>query len=133
MIHLNAKRYRSFGRSRELKSISRIWVASAIIAAAISAWGCSPVVESVDDWPTANSSPDEMAWYSPANMSVTSASVGYGPVEDDPAVVRSGHTDPRWERAGEAISPATNSRVLEIPQVLDLGFTDAIVAPRNGD
>ena len=106
MIHLNVKRYRSFGRSRELKSISRIWVASAIIAAAASAWGCSPVVESVDDWPAANSSPYEMAWYSSANISITSASVGYGSLEDDPAVVRSGHT----------AADARNSRIVKQPQ-----------------
>jgi hypothetical protein len=125
MILLNVKNHPGFGRNREVNSISCIWVASAIIAAAISGVGCSSGVESVGDWRAANSSPYALFQYSPANISDTSASLAYGSLEDDPSVVRSGYTDPRWERADEAFSPATNNRVLEIPRVLDRQNTAA--------
>jgi hypothetical protein len=125
MIHLNVKSHPGFERNREVKSISRIWVASAIIAVATSAWGCSSRIESVDDWLVADSSPRALFLYSPANNSDTSASVAYVSLKDDPAVVRSGYTDPAWELAGEAFFPATDNRVLEIPQVLDRDNTAA--------
>ena len=101
------KNHPSFERHREAKSISRMLVASAMIAVATSAWGCSSRVESFDDW--LDSSPYASFRYSPGNISDTSASVAYDYLGDDPAVVRSGYTDPgweraelRWERAGEA-------------------------------
>lgn len=141
MISLNVKSHPGFARNREAKPISRIWVASAIIAVATSAWGCSSRVGSFDDWPVADSSPYALFRYSPANISVTSASVAYVYLGKDPAVVRSGYTDPgwepaelRWERAGEAFSPATDNRVLEIPPMLDWDNTAAaILIPGDGD
>ena len=41
MINLNVKSHTSFARNREAKPVSRMWVASAIIAVATSAWGCA--------------------------------------------------------------------------------------------
>ena len=122
----------AFVRTRELKFISRRWLASAIIVAATFTWGCSSSVEVVDDWPTDNSSPYETAWYAPASISITSAPVAYGSPKDDSPAVRSGYTDPGWERAGDAVFPAVNNSVLEIPRVLVPGFTDAIVFPERG-
>jgi hypothetical protein len=137
--HLNVKSHPGFERKREAKSILRMWVASAIIAVATSAWGCSSRAESCDDW--LDSSPYALSRYSPANISVTSASVAYVYLGDDPAVVRSGYTDPgweradlRWERAGEASFPAANNRVFEIPPMLDWNNTAAaILIPGDGD
>jgi hypothetical protein len=139
MIHLNVKSYPGFVGNREAKSILRMWVASAVIAVATSAWGCSSRVESFDEW--LDSSPYALSRYSPANISVTSASVAYVYLGDDAAIVRSGYTDPgwerahlRWERAGEASFPATNNRVLEIPARLDWDNTAAaILIPGDGD
>jgi hypothetical protein len=137
--HLNVKSHPGFERKRAAKSILRMWMASAIIAVATSAWGCSSRAESCDDW--LDSSPYALSRYSPANISVTSASVAYVYLGDDPAVVRSGYTDPgweradlRWERAGEASFPAANNRVLEIPPMLDWNNTAAaILIPGDGD
>jgi hypothetical protein len=139
MIHLNVKSHPGFEGSREAKSILRMCVASAIIAVATSAWGCSSRAESLDDW--LDSSPYALSRYSSANISVTSASVAYVYLGDDPAIVRSGYTDPgwerahlRWERAGEASFPATNNRVLEIPARLDWDNTAAaILIPGDGN
>ncbi len=50
MINLNVKSHTSFARNRQAKPVSRMWVATAIIAVATSAWGCSSRVESFDDW-----------------------------------------------------------------------------------
>ena len=132
-----------FERYREAKFISRMLVASVMIAVATSAWGCSSVVdssraESVDDW---NPNPYALFRYSPGNISDTSDSVTYGDLEDDSAVARSGYTDPDWERAetrsegaGEASSPATDNRVLEIPQALSwVDTAAAIPMPGAGD
>jgi hypothetical protein len=132
-----------FERHREAKSISRMLVASAMIAVATSAWGCSSLVdssraESVDDW---NPNPYALYRYSPANISDTSDSVAYGDLEDDSAVARSGYTDPSWERAetrsedgGEAFFPASNNRVLELPQALSWANTAAAIPmPGAGD
>lgn len=139
MIQRNVKSRPGSERNREAKSISRMWVASAIIAVATSAWGCSSRVESFDDW--LDSSPYALFRYSPANISVTSASVTNVSLKDDPAVVRSGYTDPGWdrvqllgERTGEAFFPATNNQVLEIPRMLDWDNTAAaILIPGDGD
>jgi hypothetical protein len=114
-------------------------IASAMVAVATSAWGCSSRVESFDDW--LDSSPYASFRYSPTNISETSASVAYVYFGDDPAVVRSGDRDPgwepaelRWERAGEAFFPAINNRVLEIPQMLDWDNTAAaILISGDGD
>jgi hypothetical protein len=133
------KSHPSFERHREAKFISRMLVASAMIAVATSAWGCSSRVESFDDW--VDSSPYASFRYSRGNISDTSASVTHVDLGDDPEVVRSGYTDPGWERAelrseraGEAFFPATNNRVLEIPQTLDWDNTAAAIPnPRDGD
>lgn len=138
MINLNVKSHPGFARNREAKPISRIWVASAIIAVATSAWGCSSRVESFDDW--LDSSPYALFRYSPADISVTPASVAYVYLGNDSAVARSGYTDPaweradlHWERAGESFA-ATNNRVLEIPPMLDWDNTAAaILIPGDGD
>jgi hypothetical protein len=115
------KKYPVFGRNRKVNSISGIWVASAIVVAVTSVWGCSSSVESVDDWRAAKFSSYAVFLSSPANISNTSASATDGSSEDDPAVmVGSGHTDPSWERAGDASFLATNNRVLEVPRVIDL-------------
>jgi len=134
------KSHPSFERHREAKSISRMLVASALIAVATSAWGCSSRVdssrvESSDDW---DSSPYASFRYSPGYFSDPSASVHLG---DDPVVARSGYTDPRWERAelrwgrdGETFFPASDNRVLEIPQMLDWDNTAAAkLIPEDGD
>ena len=138
MINLNVKSHTSFARNRQAKPVSRMWVATAIIAVATSAWGCSSRVESFDDW--LDSSPYALFRYSPANIPVTSASVAYVYLGNDPAVARSGYTDPAWERAGlqweraGEIFPATNNRVLEIPPMLDWDNTAAaILIPGDGD
>jgi hypothetical protein len=100
------KSHPSFERHREAESISRMLVASAI-AVATSAWGCSSRVQSrvepFDNW---DSSPYLSFRYLPGNISDTSASVAYVYFGDDSAVVRSGYTDPRWERAEPGEEPA---------------------------
>ncbi len=128
------KSHSVFERYREAKFISRMLVASAVIAVATSVWGCSSLVdssraESVDDW---NPDPYALFRYSAANISDISDSVVYGDLEDDSAVARSGYTDPnwdraetRWEGAGEVFSPATDNRVLEVPQALSWENTAA--------
>ena len=143
MIHLNVKSHTSFARNREAKPVSRMWVASAIIAVATSASGCSSRAGSFDGW--LDSSPYALFRYSPADISITPASVAYVYLGNDSAVARSGYTDPAWERAdlhweragweraGE-IFPATNNRVLEIPPMLDWDNTAAaILIPGDGD
>jgi|SRR5208282_2469299 len=120
------------------KAISRMLVTSVMIALATSAWGCSSGVDPSDDW---NPNPYALFRYSPANISETSDSVVYGDLEDDSAVARTGYTDPNWERAetrsesaGEAFFPATNNRVLEIPQALSwVNTAAAIRIPGAGD
>ena len=125
------------------KAISRMLVASVVIALATSAWACSSFVdsssaESVDDW---NPNPYALYRYSPANISDTSDSVVYGDLEDNSAVARSGYTDPDWERAeilpersGEPSVPAATDRVLEIPQALSWVNTAAATRiPGAGD
>ena len=131
MINLNVKSHTSFARNSEAKPVSRMWVVSAIIAVATSAWGCSSRLGSFDGW--LDSSPYALFRYSPANISVTPASVAYVYLGNDSAVARSGYTDPgweradlRWERAGE-VFPATNNRVLEIPPMLDWDNTAAAI------
>ena len=137
------KSHPSFESHRDAKSISRMLVASAMIAVATSAWGCSSRVdssrvESFDDW---DSSLYASFRYLPGNISDTSAPIAYVDLGDDSAVARSGYTDPRWERAelrsegaGEAFSPATNNRVLEIPQALNwVNTAAAIQVPGDGD
>lgn len=120
------KSHPGFERHREAKSISGMLVASVMIAVATFAWGCSSRVEShaqsFDDWDYSSYASFR---YSPGNIPDTSASVAYVDFGDDPAVARSGYTDPRWEhaepgweRAGEEFFPSTNNRVLEIPQAL---------------
>lgn len=119
MTVFNLKSHPGSGRNREVKPISRICLASAIIAAATSGWGCSSYVEPVNDsWPS-DSSLYSLFLYAPANISSVSASVAHGSLEDGPAVVRSGYTDPRWVRVGEAYFSASSNRVLIIPRVLD--------------
>ena len=59
--------------------------------------------------------PTRLFQYSPADISVTPASVAYVYLGNDSAIARSGYTYPAWERAGEAFSPVTDNRVLEIP------------------
>jgi hypothetical protein len=86
------KSHPNFERHREAKSISRMLVASAMIAVATSAWGCSSRVdsargESFDHW---DFSPYASFRYSPGNISDTSASVAYVYLEDDSAGARSG-------------------------------------------
>jgi hypothetical protein len=111
-----------------VKSISRIWVASVVIVAAASGWGCSYRAGSADDSWAADSSSYALFISSPANISDTSPSVAYGSLEGDPAVVRSGYTDPRWGRADEAVFSAVDNidnRVLEIPRALDWHNTSA--------
>ncbi len=71
------KSHPGFEIHREAKSISRMLVASVMIAVATSAWGCSSVVdssraESVDDW---NPNPYALFRYAPASISDTSDSV----------------------------------------------------------
>ncbi len=118
MTVINLKSHPGSGRNHEVKSISRICLVSAIIAAATSGWGCSSYIEPVNDsWPS-ESSPYSRFLYVPANISGASALVAHGSLEDAPAVVRSGYTDPRWERVGETYFSASNNRVLIIPRVL---------------
>ncbi|MGA7872114.1 MAG: hypothetical protein WCA22_14605 [Candidatus Binatus sp.] len=132
-----------FEKCSEAKSVSRMLVASVMIAVATSAWGCSSRVESrvesSDDW---DSSSYASFPYSPGNISDASASVAHVHLGDDSAAgARSGYTDPRWERAetnwergGEVLSPATNNRVLEVPQMLDGDNTAATIPiPGEGD
>lgn len=79
--------------------------------------------------------------YLPGNISDSSGPIAYVDLGDDSAVARPGYTDPRWERAelrsdgaGEAFSPATNNRVLEIPQALNwVNTAAAIQVPGDGD
>jgi hypothetical protein len=135
----------SGSKNREAKSISRMLVASAMIAVATSAWGCSSRVEPFDVW---DSSPYPSFTYSPGNAFETSAAVAYVDSGDDPGLARSGYTDPCWERAelgsertaedppwegaerssertGDVSFPVNNDRVLEIPQMLDRDDTAA--------
>ena len=136
MIRLNVKSHTSFARNREAKPVSRMWVASAIIAVVTSAWGCSSRAGSLDGW--LDSSPYALFRYSRADISVTPASVAYVYLGNDSAVTRSGYTDPSWARAdlhwerGGAIFPATDNRVLEIPPMLDWDNTAAAI-PIPGD
>ncbi|MFZ2061932.1 MAG: hypothetical protein WAU82_13030 [Candidatus Binatus sp.] len=136
------KSYPGFERHREAKSISRMLVASVVIAVATSAWGCSSRVDSsrvetFDDW---DSSLYASFRYLYGNISDTSASVSYVDLADDSAVARSGYTDPSWEPAGprseggEVSFPATNNRVLELPQALSWANTAAAIPmPGAGD
>ena len=132
------KSHPAFERYLEAKSISRMLLASALIAIATSAWGCSYRVDVPDDW---DSSPYASFRYSPGNISDPSALVAYVDLGDDSAVARSGYTDPSWERvephsqdAGEAFFPATNNRVLEIPKALIWDNTAAAIPiPGDGD
>lgn len=134
----HVKSHPGFERHREAKSISRMLVASVVIAVATSAWGCSSRVESFDDRDSSLYAPFR---YLPGNISDTLASVAYVDMGDDSAVARSGYTDPRWEPAelrsegaGEAFFPATNNRVLEIPQALNWDNTAAAIPiRREGD
>jgi len=83
------KSHPSFERHREAKSISRMLAASAMIAVATSAWGCSSRVDSFDSFDDWDSSPYASFRYSPGNISDTSASVAYVDFGDDSAVARS--------------------------------------------
>ncbi len=123
------KSHPAFERYCEAKSISRMLLASALIAVATSAWGCSYRVDTPDDW---DSSPYASLRFPTGDFSDPSISIAYADLRDDSAVSRSGYTDPGWERvgrgsqdAGEAFSPANNNRVLEIPQAPDLDYTGA--------
>ena len=126
------KSHPGFERQREANSISGMLLASVMIAVATSAWGCSSRVDPYDDW---DSTPYASFRYLPGNISDTSPSFYLS----DPAVARSGYTDPSWERAellpersGEPLVPATNDRVLEIPQML-VGDNTAAATPTSGD
>jgi hypothetical protein len=116
-----------------------LWVASAVIAVATSAWGCSSRAESFDDW--LDSGPLRIVsiltrkYFSYISFGRLCLFGGRS------AVVRSGytdlgweHADLRWKRAGEASFPPTNNRVLEIPPMLDWDNTAAaILIPGDGD
>ena len=128
----DVKSHPDFERQREAKSISRMFVAIVMIAVATSAWGCSSRVDPSGDW---DSSTYASFRYLPGNISDTSPPFYLS----DPAVARSGYTDPSWERAellpqrsGEPLVPATNDRVLEIPQMLVRDST-AAATPISGD
>jgi hypothetical protein len=102
MTVFNLKSRSGYGRTREVRSISRISLASVVIAAVASAWGCSSSVEPADDSGPTDSSLYTLFQSASANISDSSASVAHGSLEDGPPVVRSGYTDPRWVRVGEA-------------------------------
>lgn len=126
------KSHPGFERQHEAKSIFRTFVAIVIIAVATSAWGCSSRVDPSGDW---DPSTYASFRYLPGNISDTSPPFYLS----DPAVARSGYTDPSWERtellpqrSGEPLVPRSNYRVLEIPQML-VRYNTAAATPISGD
>ena len=96
----------------------RVRVASAVIAAATSGWGCSSSVEPANDSGSSDARLYSLFQFAPANISDSSASAAQGSYAD-PAIVRRGRTDPHWVWVGEACFLSTRNQVLIIPRVLD--------------
>jgi hypothetical protein len=117
-FHRKSFTYGSLMPTRDTTGLIRARLASAVIAAAASGWGCSSSVE-----PTKDSGPSDARLYSlfqfaPANISDSSASAAHRSY-DDPPMVRRGSTDPRWVRVGEAYFFSIDNQVLIIRRVLD--------------
>jgi hypothetical protein len=87
--------------TRDRTGLIRVRLASAVIAAAASGWGCSSV-EPANDSGSSDARLYSLFQFAPANISDSSVSAAHGSYEEDPPIVLRGSTDPRWVRVSEA-------------------------------